>query len=135
VQLMFALGQQELLLSVLLAIPFAAIARRLFRRAGANLAEVGVMTLYAFADACLLYLPLVLLIGLYGATPAASKLLRGWGTLAVYTIALLHTTRGFFGKGAGVVARTLVALGLTIVIFTVLEALGPVLYVKLAVAR
>lgn len=133
-QLMHAMAQQELLLSVLLAVPFALVARRLFRRAGVNLAEVGVMTLYAFADACLLYLPLIPVVRFLG-DGAAGRGLRMWGTVAVYTIALLHAGWSFFGPRVGTVVRTLLALAITMVIFAILESAGPILYIRLTVPR
>ncbi|AHG88976.1 Protein of unknown function DUF3667 [Gemmatirosa kalamazoonensis] len=134
-QLMHDMAQQELLLSVLIAIPFALVARRLFRRAGVNLAEMGVVSLFAFADACLLYLPIVPLVWFLGPASPVAATLRSFGTFTVYALATVHAGLGFFGRRTGNAVRMLVALGIAFGIFFAVYGVAAIAYIELTVPR
>lgn len=130
-RVMYQFGQQELLVSLALAVPFAFVARWLFRRRGVNLAEVSVLTLYAFADACLLYTALIPLIWLVG----GGERWRELGTFLTYVVVVVQAAWGFFGRGIGTALRALLALALGFGMLTLLLDGGAAIYVLMTVPR
>jgi hypothetical protein len=130
-RLLQSLSQQTALTSLMLAVPFALVVRRLFRKAGVNLAECAVLSLYTFGDACALYVLIAPTLYLFGNTPSAHTT----ATFAVYLAVCVHAARGFFGRRVGTAVRMVVAFGLSFLAFSVLLSAGVITYVLLRVPR
>jgi hypothetical protein len=130
-RLMFEMTRNMTARTLGMAVPFALLLRRLFRRTGINLAEAGVFTLYAFAHTCVLYAPFE---PLFAATDASMNA-RGVASMVAYVAVCTHAALGFFGRRLGSAVRVNVAFFGSYFLFLIPLGMAAVFYVVRTVPR